>query len=122
MANKKGSVCTPPRNQLNNTIKQEVLSTLKEAEYPLTAKAILGILRSKGFKIQDTRVVRKAREELVKEGHPICSSAYIKGFWLAKTEKQKKIAVKDLQSKAEAMLEAARELSMINVEEYWNEM
>ena len=119
MGIKKGTAGAVPnkKNQLNNNIKRVVESILKASEEPMTSQEILLELRSKGLDISD-RTLRRIRHELVDLGIPICSARNM-GYYIAKNDKEIKIAVDDYLSKAKALIKCAHELEQIDVKEYW---
>ena len=122
MSNKKSAQQKPDthlKNQVNNITKKEVVSILKESGEPMTSKEIMLELKVRGYDIGD-RSLRKIREELLNEGVPICSAKTM-GYYIAKNDKEIKIAVDDYLSKAKALIKCAHELEQIDAKEYWND-
>lgn len=103
---------------VDNTIKNTILSMLLEANGECVPQdKIIQRLRSLHRK-SNKRTIRSAREALVLDGVPVCSSAQFNGLWIAQDETEKNIVADELESKAKTLLKNAKALRKINIENW----
>jgi len=114
---KKGTSKEAP-NQIQNNIntKEKLLSILTDK--PQSKEELSAQMNT------SERSVRKAVEELRREGVPVVSSSHLKGYWLG-TKEEAMITAKEYKSRAMRMLRTARALELgedvgqVSMEEIW---
>lgn len=103
---------------VDNTIKNIILSMLLEANGQCVPQdEIIERLRSLHHN-SNKRTIRSAREALVLDGVPVCSSAQFNGLWIAQNDIEKNIVAEELENKAKTLLKNAKALREINVKDW----
>ncbi len=119
MRTKKKAVHKHHQNPLiDSTIKNIVLSMLLEANGKCVPQDEI-VQRLRSLKHNSSRrIIRSTREALVKDGIPVCSSSTLNGLWIAQDETEKNTVADELESKAKTLLENAKALRKINIENW----